>query len=367
MITIRQKTPGLQAASRIFLLCVVHASSAVAAEPRPAQIPSADERNTRFSHVTTNAALRGGSEAIGDSHHRHFQNIRAQGRQVPVRDLKFTHLTTNDGLSQSNVTAILQDHRGFMWFATGEGLNRYDGSSFVVYKNNPNDPGSLSHNFIRDLVEDDHGYLWVAAHPGINKFDPTTERSTRYLHDPNNPNSLGSDAVWSVTRDSRGYLWFAEDSGLDRFDPATETFTHYPNDSNGQFVGRVTHVIEDSDRDIWFVGERGLFHLNLETGQITRPSAIVKGLSANYLYEDKAGDFWMLAHSPIVGLVKYDRQAERLTKYPLGAGAAGLESSTLLDDGENGFWVPSNLGLYYFDRRTERFTRRFQHDDSRSE
>ena len=281
-----------------------------------------------------------------------------------VRDFKFTHLTTKDGLSQDNVVAILQDHRGFIWFATGEGLNRYDGNSFVVYKNNPNDPGSLSHNFIRDLVEDDRGYLWVAAHPGINKFDPTTERSTRYLNDPNNPNSLGSDAVWSVTRDSRGSLWFALDSGLDRFEPATETFTHYRNDSNCQFVGRVTHVIEGRDRDIWFVGESGLFHLNLKTGQITRPAAIIKGLSANYLYEDKAGDFWMLAHSPMVGLIKYDRQAERFTEYPLGAGAAGQESTTLLDDGENGFWVPSSLGLYYFDRRTESFTYRFQHDET---
>jgi hypothetical protein len=79
MITIRQKTPGLHATSRIILLCVVHASYAVAAEPRPAQIPSADERNTRFSHLTTNAALRGGSEAVADSRHRHFKNIRARG------------------------------------------------------------------------------------------------------------------------------------------------------------------------------------------------------------------------------------------------------------------------------------------------
>ena len=57
-----------------------------------------------------------------------------------VRDLKFTHLTTNDGLSQGYVTAILQDRRGFMWFATRDGLNRYDGNAFVVYKNNPERP-----------------------------------------------------------------------------------------------------------------------------------------------------------------------------------------------------------------------------------
>jgi signal transduction histidine kinase/ligand-binding sensor domain-containing protein len=349
MIAIRQNARwGLPGASGIVFLWVTLCAAPV--EPLPAIAAIAAFRNTHLAHVTMKAAFREGPGA--------------DGGDARLRDLKFAHLTTNDGLSQDNIVSILQDHRGFMWFATGEGLNRYDGNSFAVYKNNPNDPGSLSHNFIRDLVEDDRGYLWVAAHPGVNKFDPTTERSTRYVHDPDNPNSLGSDAVWRITRDHRGYLWFATDNGLDRFDPATETFTHYRNESSGQFVGRITHVIEDSHRDIWFVGELGLFHLNLQTGQITRPSAIIKGMSANYLYEDKAGDFWMLAHSPIVGLVKYDRHAERLTQYPLGAGAAGLESSTLLDDGENGFWVPSNLGLFYFDRRTEHFTRHFHHDDT---
>ena len=216
----------------ILLLCIIHASYAVAAEPRPA---------TRFAHL----------------------NIHAEGGHALARDLKFTHLTTNDGLSQGYVTAILQDRRGFMWFATRDGLNRYDGNAFVVYKNNPNDPGSLSSNFIQDLIEDDHGYLWIATNTGVNKFDPATERFTRYLHDPNNPNSIGGAYVTSIARDSRGYLWFGtEDSGLDKFDPTTGTFTHYRNDSDGQFVGRITQVIADSHRDIWFVGERGLFHLN---------------------------------------------------------------------------------------------------------
>ena len=91
------------------------------------------------------------------------------------------------------------------------------------------------------------------------------------------------------------------------------------------------------------------------------------------MYEDEAGNLWMLANSPIVGLVKYDRQAERLTKYPLGARAVGVLASTanggsvnsnLLADGQNGLWVPSSQGLYYFDRRTERFTYRFQHDET---
>ncbi|MGA7409029.1 MAG: two-component regulator propeller domain-containing protein, partial [Bryobacteraceae bacterium] len=290
-----------------------------------------------------------------------------------VRDLKFTHLTTNDGLSQGFVSVILQDRRGFMWLATRDGLNRYDGNTFVVYKNNPNDPGSLSSNFIQDLLEDDHGYLWIATNTGVNKFDPTTERFTRYLHDPNNSNGIGGTNVTSIARDSRGNLWFGtQDAGLDRFDPTTGGFAHYPNDSDGQFVGRITQVIEDSRQEIWFVGDRGLFHLNQKAGQITRPPATRNGLSADSVYEDETGNLWVLAHSPIIGLVKYDRHSERLTNYPFDAGAAAGLASTmnggslngkLLADGHNGVWVPSSQGLYHFDRRTERFTYTFQHDE----
>ena len=236
-----------------------------------------------------------------------------------------------------------------------------------MYKNDPSDPGSLSHNFIRDVFEDAQGYLWVAAYPVINKFDPRTERSTRYRHDPNNPKSFSDDSVESITSDSRGHLWFATaNTGLDRFDPATETFTNYRNDTDGRFVGRVRRVIEDRRGEIWFVADRGFFHLNPQTGQIARPPGMIKSFAAIYLYEDGAGDFWMLASSPNAGLVKYQRQAERVVEYPLVAGATILDSSTLLDDGGKGFWVPSSVGLFYFDRRTERFTRHFRHDDADS-
>ena len=262
------------------------------------------------------------AQAVVPSGQRTIQ--RPEGGHPLPRDLKFSHLTTKDGLAQDHIVAILQDRQGFMWFATGEGLNRYDGNSFVVYKNRPSDPGSISHNFIRDVFEDENGYLWVAAYPAINKFDPRTERRTRYVHDPHNPRSFSGDSVESITRDSRGVFWFATaDSGLDSFDPATETFTNYRNDSDGRFVGRVRRVIEDRHREIWFVADGGLFHLNRQTGRITRPRAKIDRLSAMYVYEDQAGNFWMLAFSPVVGLIKYDRQAERFTEYPLGAGAAG--------------------------------------------
>src|SRR5271165_6937802 len=279
--------------------------------------------------LTMKAGFRGHREGRTDSTPRHFQNIHAQVGHALVRDLKFTHLTTDDGLSQGYVVAILQDRRGFMWFATRDGLNRYDGNAFVVFKNNPNDPGSLSSNFLQDLMQDDHGYLWIATNTGVNKFDPETERCTRYVHDPNNPNSIGGASVKSIAQDSRGSFWFGtEDSGLDKLDPTTGTFTHYRNDSDGHFVGRISQVIEDRHREIWFVGERGLFHLNPQTGQVTRPLVSRNGLSADSVYEDETGSLWMLVDSPVVGLAKYDREAERLTTYPLGAGDVGVLAST---------------------------------------
>ena len=132
-------------------------------------------------------------------------------------------------------------------------------------------------------------------------------------------------------------------------------------------------MIEDRRREIWFVGERGLFHLNRQTGQITRPPAIRNGLSADSVYEDETGKLWMLVDSPVVGLAKYDRDAKRLTTYPLGArdvgvlatgSSGGSLNGTLVADGQNGLWVPSGQGLYYFDRRSEHFTFRFQHNES---
>jgi ligand-binding sensor domain-containing protein/signal transduction histidine kinase len=373
MIAIRKNTVwGFRVASWI-LLCILQASTAAALDARPAKIAIAKRINARLADVMTRVGFRKDRERVPDAPARHIQNVPAQGVNVPVRHLKFSHLTTNDGLSQGYVTAILQDRRGFMWFATRDGLNRYDGNTFVVYKNKPNDPASLSSNFIQALMEDDHGDLWIATNTGVNRFDPTIERFSRYLHDPKNPNSIADAYVTSIARDTRGYVWFGtEVSGLDKFDPRTGTFTHYRNDSAGQFVGRITQVIADRHGEIWFVGERGVFHLDQQAGQITRPPATKNVPSAENVYEDEAGNLWMIANSPIVGLVKYDRQAERITQYPLGTRAAGvLASSTnggsvnsnLVADGQNGLWVPSSEGLYYFDRRSERFAYRFQHDE----
>ncbi len=332
-----------------------------AARVRTAKVP--DGPAFRLVLIVLVAAC-GGQPALAQTATPGGQPVirHAAGGHPPPRDLRFRRLTTNDGLSQNNVAAIVQDRRGFMWFGTAEGLNRYDGNSFVVARNGPNDQPGISRSFVGALVEDDRGYLWFGAYPGLYKFDPATERSTPYVHDPNNANSFSGNSVASITADRRGHLWVATlDSGLDRFDPATETFTHYRNDSTGQFVGWIRRVIEDARGEIWFVGDRGLFHVNQQTGQVTRSAPTIKALSAFDVHEDSNGEFWFLTSSPIVGLIRYNRQTKAVAEYPLGAGATLLSRNTVLAEGGNGFWVPSSLGLSYFDRRSERFTL-FQHD-----
>src|SRR6185312_13553429 len=190
---------GLRGTSLIWLLCILHSSNPQTAERLPVHVDVGEAGRPLSANPTTKPGLRG--------------------------DLRFAHLTTNDGLSQASVEAILQDRRGFMWFATRNGLDRYDGNTFVTYKHDPNDPGSLSGNWVRDLLEDDQGYLWVATHfGGVNRFDPKAERFIVYRHDASNPNSIGGDEVESMARDTRGCLWFGTtENGLDRFDPATGT------------------------------------------------------------------------------------------------------------------------------------------------
>jgi ligand-binding sensor domain-containing protein/signal transduction histidine kinase len=367
MITILKNTIGHFLASWI-LLCIFLASTVAISEGPPAQSVIVKPINAGLSDVNVRVGFDDQRKTVPVAHARVVDNVTVQGARIPVRHLKFSHLTTNDGLSQGYVTAILQDRRGFMWFATRDGLNRYDGNTIVVYKNNPNDPTSLSSNFLQDFIEDDNGYLWISTNNGVNRFDPTTERCTRFLHDGNDADGIGSAYVTSIARDKGGYLWFGSvDSGLDRFDPKSGRFIHYRNDQNGEFVGRITNVIAGRQGEIWFVGERGLFRFDSQTGEITRPASIPYGLRGESVYEDDAGSLWVLADSPIVGLVKYDPKEERAATYPLldaipaSTAYGGSTNSNLIADGQNGFWVPSQLGLSYFDRRTEKFTYRLEH------
>src|SRR5512138_343393 len=135
---------------------------------------------------------------------------------VPGSIIRFEHLTIEDGLSQNAGLAIFQDSKGYLWIGTQDGLNRYDGYTFKVYKHDPDDPSSISYNSILALEEDKNGYLWIGTWGGgLNRFDPATGIFRQYHHTPGEWSSLSHETVTSLKQDSSGTLWVGTLGGLD--------------------------------------------------------------------------------------------------------------------------------------------------------
>jgi ligand-binding sensor domain-containing protein len=114
--------------------------------------------------------------------------------------IKFEYLTVDDGLSQGIIEDIFQDRHGYMWFATRDGLNRYDGRRFVIFRNERNNPQSLASNWVLSLAEDKAGKIWIGSE-GLNLYDPFMDRMIRIPVNPEDPNAFQGGRVYSITID----------------------------------------------------------------------------------------------------------------------------------------------------------------------
>src|SRR4029077_4719258 len=159
------------------------------------------------------------------------QTASLTGPQTVPQRLRFTQITADQGLADNQVQPVLQDRSGFLCVGPYNGLTRYDGIDSVVFRNNPDDPNSLSGNFIYALFEDHEGLLWVGTGDGLNAYDPKTGHFKRYQHNANDPHSLSGNSVRAILEDQEGVLWVGtEAGGLDRFDRDKGTFTIYQHD-----------------------------------------------------------------------------------------------------------------------------------------
>lgn len=135
-----------------------------------------------------------------------------------------THYTTNNGLSQNYVYCLLQDSKGFMWFGTRYGLNKFDGYSFTHYINKPFEKNSISHNTILHLLEDKNGMIWIATGGGgLCRYNRFTNEFISFKHNPNNPKSICDNFLKCLHLDYSGKLWIGTVGGLSMLDiPAVE-------------------------------------------------------------------------------------------------------------------------------------------------
>src|SRR5687768_3840053 len=174
------------------------------------------------------------------------------------QDLEFQHLSTKQGLSQANVWDIHQDRYGFVWIATEDGLNVYDGYSFTVYRNNP-DSTSISNSNVRCITQDQNGNLWIGTRFGLNLYNRVSNSFSRFLHDKNNSESISNNDVTSVYVDSKNNLWVGTAQGLNRYDAQKKTFQRFlrdPNNPQSLPHNGINAILEDSQHRMW-IGTRG--------------------------------------------------------------------------------------------------------------
>ncbi len=293
------------------------------------------------------------------------------------KNLKFDQLDINDGLSQNNVLCVLQDSRGFMWFGTRDGLNKYDGYKFTLYRNKETDKSSISGNFISAIAEDKEGNIWVATGKnGLNCFNRSTEKFTRYSREGKNQFYISSNQLQSVTIDSGGNVWIGTaDAGMDMLNTATGTRIHYSsnkNDSTSLSENNIINIYEDSRKNIWVaVYGGGLNLLNRKSNTFTRfrhNKSNRTSISSDKVYsifEDSQKRLWIGTHggglnlfNPKTGTFRrFEYDARKPNSLPAN------ELYAIGEDDEHHLWIGTeNAGLSIFNPQTEVFNN-YLHDE----
>jgi two-component system sensor histidine kinase ChiS len=285
--------------------------------------------------------------------------------------IDFQHISITEGLSQNTVNCILQDKKGYMWFATEDGLNKYDGYNFTIYDSNPDDPAALNINYIWTIYEDRSGTLWIGTWGGgLNKFDRNNKCFTHYIHNPDNPYSISHNEVRTICEDHSGILWVGtKGGGLNKFAPDTERFIHFKNEPDNPFSISDNEVIclcVDQGGLLWIgTVNGGLNRFNPAAGGFTRflyESGNPKSLSHNevsYIYEDEAGVIWVGTKGG--GLNRFNPGEMNFIRYKHNEkdphSLSNNDISSIFEDKSGLFWVGTNGGgLNRFDRDTGVFT-----------
>ncbi len=272
-------------------------------------------------------------------------------------DFKFYNISVRDGLSYSNVSSILRDSQGFMWFGTFNGLNRYDGNDFRIYLPVKGEAGSIANEWINVLYQDSDRVMWVGTKAGLDKYDPLTDRFSHYQHQPGDPSSISHNDVRTISGDINDGLWIGTQNGLNRLNTRTGKFTRYQNKTptaNGPLGNQILSIYQDHHRQLWIGMAGGLNRFDPHTERFTyypftspypndtdyqRVSAICK---------DSFGTLWL---GTMDGLYQMNPKSQRITRVNLQSDR--IRFFGLLEDRHKTLWMGTSLGLGYWDRDKE--------------
>ncbi len=289
--------------------------------------------------------------------------------------LSFSHLSIKDGLSQNTVNDILQDFKGFIWIGTNDGLNRYNGYEFEIFKHSFADSNTLSHNKIYSLLEDRQQRLWVGTRKGLNLFDRQKDRFVR-MNPMGSTVELANAFIRTLYKDSKGRIWVGTyGEGMFMFDGATFTACKIEpwKDRSEEFkagLENVTSFVEDEFGGLW-IGtlKNGLIYYNPETGEYRffpfyRDKEITE-VHGKTVYQDNTGRIWVCTEGE--GLFLFDRVTTNFKHYPAGLGKNQLSHPIVKDiyeDDEGLLWLATDGGgLNIFDPENEIF-KYYKYDQS---
>ena len=280
--------------------------------------------------------------------------------------MNFEHLSIEDGLSSLYITDILQDHQGFMWFASAFGLNKYDGYSITTYNFDSKDPNSISDDLTMVLFEDSQGILWIGTqNGGLNKYVRETDSFVRYENKPSDSTSISNNFIKTIYEDKKGTLWIGTMAGgLNKMDKDKGTFTHYLSNRNDNTTipsNYVYDIYEDSSERLWIGAFGGLSLLDRNTGKFsTYKNNPSNHKNSNHnrvlsILEDHQGTLWIGTNS---GLSKFNENDNTFSSYIIDQQNNRNYIQNIKEDSFGNLWLGSSgiNGLIKFNKTSKTFS-----------
>jgi len=284
------------------------------------------------------------------------------------QNIRFEQFSLEEGLSQSVVNAILQDRKGFLWVGTEDGLNRYDGYQFKVYKPDADNPASLSDRWITALVEDPKGYLWIGTRlGGLNRYDPQTGEFLHYLHNAATPNSISHNHVTALSPAKSG-IWVGTEDGLDFLSYSSLKIDHFratSESANAPSSNWITALAQDPNGNVWIgTQDSGLNFYNKTKKTFTlfkHAEDLFTSITSNRILSilwDRSNHLWVGTANGLNYSETGGQYFSHYTNNPDDKDSlSGNTIYAVYQDLSNGIWIGTNNGLNRFDAHRGKFVR----------
>lgn len=282
---------------------------------------------------------------------------------------KISKITDEKDLSPSATFAIVEDQIGYIWFGTVDGLYRYDGFNFKIFRHQKNNKNSLSNNTIRALCLSKNGKLWIGTQGGgVDCFDVENEEFTNYSFNDSSENSISGNSIWTVLEDKEGNIWMGvSDQGVDKLDIKTGKIKHYKivsDDSTRRYEIIIRSIFQDKNGTIWIgTGGDGLYSLNTITGSIRqyvndplKPSSIANN-SIFDIYQDNSGLIWNCTYGAGISILDTKTNSfKHIKNDPKNANSLVSDLTyRIREKPGGGFWISTEYGLSFLDKDLKKF------------